>query len=62
LSRGYIFASALVVLAFAATAMASYAGWGLDSDASAEDRARRSVRGGSLHSRSYYGGGPGFGK
>ena len=52
----------LLLAAFGATAMASYRGWGLDSDASAEDRARRSVRTGSLHGRTFYGGGPGGGK
>lgn len=61
MSRGYVIASAVMLILFVLTAIAAYAGWGLDSDASAEARSR-SVRSGSLHGRSYYGGGPGFGK
>ena len=38
---------------------ASYYGWGLPTDASVR---ARNVRQGSLRGRSYYGGGPGFGK
>ena len=38
---------------------ASYFGWGLPTDASIR---ARSVRQGSLRGRSFYGGGPSFGK
>lgn len=65
MSYGYLFLSGLVVLLFCVVGMASYQGWGLtsDSQALAQARARSgSVRTGSLHRRSYYGGGPGFGK
>jgi hypothetical protein len=46
---------------FVLVALASYYGWGLTSDAQAMALAQ-SVRTGGLHSRSHYGGGPGFGK
>jgi hypothetical protein len=43
--------------------VASRQGWGLQEDAEALAKNRtQSVRGGSVHTRSYYGGGPGFGK
>jgi hypothetical protein len=66
MSSGYLILSGLAVLLFCAVGMASYRGYGLtsDSQALAQARARTggSVRGGSLHRRNYYGGGPGFGK
>jgi hypothetical protein len=40
---------------------ASILGWGLPSDVDAKAQAK-SVRLGSLHSRHYFGGGPGSGK
>jgi hypothetical protein len=61
MSLGYWIASAVLLIALVLVSMASYYGWGLTSDAAAMASAR-SVRGGSLHSRHYYGGGPGFGK
>ena len=61
MSRGYMIASALVVGLLGWIIYAAYSGAGLTSDAEAMAR-NRSVRGGSLHSRNYYGGGPGFGK
>lgn len=59
--RSYQIASGAMVLLFLLVAAASYYGWGLTSDAEAKARSR-SVRAGSLHTRTYYGGGPGFGK
>lgn len=57
----YAWATALMVLLYIMVCLASYFGWGLQSDAQALAQAR-SVRTGSLHQRYYYGGGPGFGK
>ena len=63
MTAGYRWASALAIALYFVAAAASYYGWGLSSDASALAQARgRSVRGGSLHHRSFFGGGPGFGK
>lgn len=61
MTRGYQVASAMVVVLFVLVMVASYQGWGVASDAQALAQ-RQSVRGGSLHTRSFYGGGPGFGK
>jgi hypothetical protein len=61
MTRGYRWASAVVVLMGVLAVLASYQGWGVPSDAQALAQ-RQSVRGGSLHARSFYGGGPGFGK
>jgi len=58
MSSGYIFASVVLIVALVLVAMASFYGWGLRSDAQALGHTQ-SVRGGSLHTRSYYGGGPG---
>jgi hypothetical protein len=51
----------VLLIALLLVGLASYFGWGLTSDAQAMAMAR-SVRGGSLHTRQYYGGGPGYGK
>ncbi len=56
---GYRIASVLVVILGMVSFAASYWGWGLSDDASIR---AQSVRQGSLRGRSYYGGGPGFGK
>jgi capsule polysaccharide export protein KpsC/LpsZ len=64
-SFGYMLLSLVVVGLFGVAWQASYQGWGLTNDASALAQARQrtqSVRTGSVHRRSYYGGGPGFGK
>ena len=57
---GYRIASALVIGLFGWVVYGAYTGLGLTSDAQAEARSR-SVRAGSLHSRTYFGGGPGSG-
>ncbi|MCS6777939.1 MAG: hypothetical protein RMJ43_13590 [Chloroherpetonaceae bacterium] len=57
----YRVATAVMVAAFVLVWLASYYGWGVPSEAQAQARSR-SVRMGSLHTRTYYGGGPGFGK
>ncbi len=49
----------LLALGFPVAVAASFFGWGLESDATAR---ARNVRQGSLRGRSFYGGGPGFGK
>ena len=56
---GYKIASGLVLALLFLTLTASYYGWGLSDDASAR---ARNVRQGSLRSRAFHGGGPGFGK
>lgn len=61
MTRGYRLATGVVIGIFVLVWCASYYGWGITSDAQALAQAR-SARGGSLHVRSYYGGGPGFGK
>ena len=61
MTRGYQVASAVVVLLFVLVVFASHQGWGVPSEAQAVAQ-RQSVRSGSLHTRSFYGGGPGFGK
>ena len=61
MSFGYKVASGMVLVLFGWVVYASYSGAGLTSDAEAMARSR-SVRGGSLHGRQYFGGGPGFGK
>ena len=61
MTLGYWIASALLLVALVLVSLASYHGWGLTSDAQAMAKAK-SVRAGSLHSRQYYGGGPGYGK
>lgn len=53
---GYRWATGIVVALFLLTLTASYYGWGLSSDAEAMARAR-SVRTGSLHTRTFFGGG-----
>ncbi|MCS6859236.1 MAG: hypothetical protein NZT92_02810 [Abditibacteriales bacterium] len=58
---GYWLASYIAVVLLILVVLASYLGWGLSSDAQARAQAQ-SVRTGSLHTRYYYGGGPGFGK
>jgi hypothetical protein len=55
----YKIASLLVLVILGATWMASYYGWGVPSEAAAR---ARSVRQGSIHGRTFVGGGPGFGK
>ena len=55
----YRIASALVVVLLGISLAASYYGWGLPSDASVR---ARNVRQGSVHGRTFVGGGPGFGK
>lgn len=64
MSRGYLLPSGTVIILFFVVAAASRQGWGVRSDAQALAQAHYggSVRGGSLHMRHYYGGGPGFGK
>lgn len=59
--KGYFVACGVAIALFFVVAAASRLGWGVPSDAQALAQAR-SVRGGSLHTRHYYGGGPGFGK
>ena len=61
MSLGYKVATGLVMLLFGWVAYSAYTGAGLTSDAEVMAR-NRSVRGGSLHNRHFYGGGPGFGK
>ena len=61
MSPGYFWTSVVLVVTLLGTILASFFGWGLASDAAARAQAR-SARGGSLHSRHFYGGGPGFGK
>jgi len=61
MSNGYRVASWVFITLFMLVALASYLGWGLSSDAQALAQSR-SVRTGSLHTRHYFGGGPGFGK
>jgi len=61
MSNGYRVASWVFIILFMLVALASYLGWGLSSDAQALAQSR-SVRTGSLHTRHYFGGGPGFGK
>jgi hypothetical protein len=56
---GYRIASGVVLALLLATLSASYYGWGLADDATAR---ARNVRQGSVRSRAFYGGGPGFGK
>ena len=63
----YIVLSLVVVALFGLAWQSSTQGWGLTSDAAALAQAQQrtgtgSVRTGSVHRRSYYGGGPGFGK
>lgn len=55
----YWLASCIAIVLLILVFLASYFGWGLSSDAQAR---AQSVRTGSLHTRHYYGGGPGFGK
>jgi hypothetical protein len=65
MSIGYLISSFLMAFLFIVTFMAAQQGWGLSSDvqAKAEAQARaQSVRTGSTHYRTYYGGGPGYGK
>ena len=64
MSIGYLVASIVMICLFGTALMAAQQGWGLSSDAAAKAQAKSSsVRTGSTHSRrSYYGGGPGFGK
>jgi hypothetical protein len=61
MTLGYWIASGVLLIALLLVALASHYGWGLPSDAKAMAQSR-SVRTGSLHTRHYYGGGPGFGK
>jgi hypothetical protein len=61
MTLGYWIASGVLLIGLLLVGMASYYGWGLTSDAKAKAQAR-SVRTGSLHTRHYYGGGPGYGK
>lgn len=61
MTLAYWLASGVLLIALILVGAASYYGWGLTSDAEAMAKAR-SVRSGSLHSRQYYGGGPGYGK
>ena len=61
MTLGYWIASGMLVVALLIVGLASYFGWGLTSDAQALAKAK-SVRAGSLHTRSHFGGGPGFGK
>ena len=61
MTLGYWMATVVLVSLLLFVAGASYYGWGLKSDTQALAQAR-SVRAGSLHTRQYYGGGPGYGK
>ncbi len=61
MSNSYWIICWILIIVFILIAIASYLGWGLSSDAQAMAQAR-SVRGGSLHTRHFFGGGPGFGK
>lgn len=61
MNQKYRIATAVLIGAFVLVCLASYYGWGVPSEAQALARAR-SVRTGSLHARSHYGGGLGFGK
>lgn len=60
MTTGYRIASGIVLLLLGLTFAASYYGWGLTADPRLQ--ARGSLRSGSLHGRSYFGGGPGYGK
>ena len=63
MKAGYSVASLAMTALFFVAVVASRQGWGLTSDAQAMAQNRtQSVRSGSVHSRRYYGGGPGFGK
>jgi hypothetical protein len=66
MSFGYIIASLGITALFVTAYLASVNGWGLASDSTARAQAAAarggSVRTGSTHIRTYYGGGPGFGK
>jgi hypothetical protein len=59
--NSYWLSSCLAIVLLVLVFLASYLGWGLPSDGQARAQAQ-SVRTGSLHTRHYYGGGPGFGK
>lgn len=60
---GYRIATILLAVLLGVTWFASVYGWGLRSTADARAlRERRSVRRGSTGYRSYYGGGPRYGK
>lgn len=59
--NGYWLSSCIAIVLLVFVALASHFGWWLSSDAQARAQAQ-SVRTGSLHTRHYYGGGPGFGK
>ncbi|MCC6443822.1 MAG: hypothetical protein IT210_10255 [Armatimonadetes bacterium] len=61
MTSGYWVATWILVLLFISLLLAAYFGLGLPSDTQAMAQTR-SVRTGSLHTRSYFGGGPGFGK
>jgi len=61
MGMGYRIATGLLILTFMGAVYGAYTGAGLTSDAEAMAR-NRSVRGGSLHGRTYFGGGPGSGK
>jgi hypothetical protein len=56
MGTGYRIASGLMVGLFLYVAYGAYVGFGLTSDAEAMAR-NRSVRGGSVHGRTYFGGG-----
>jgi hypothetical protein len=63
MAPGYIIISLLMIGLFGTTYLAAQQGWGLNSDAAARAQAKSSVRTGSARiGRTYYGGGPGFGK
>jgi hypothetical protein len=59
--NGYWLSSCIAIVLLVFVFLASYLGWGVPSDAQARAQTQ-SVRTGSLHTRHYYGGGPGFGK
>jgi hypothetical protein len=57
---GYRIASGIVLIGLALVFAASHFGWGLQRDPRLQ--AQGSLRAGSLHGRSYVGGGYGYGK
>lgn len=60
MTPGYRIASGIVIVGLALVIAASYLGWGLRRDPNLQ--AQSSLRGGSLHGRSFSGGGYGYGK
>lgn len=60
MTPGYRIATGIVLIGLILVIAASHFGWGLQRDPRLQ--AQGSLRGGSLHSRSFSGGGYGYGK